>query len=51
MKSAAKENYRFSSIVLGIVKSTPFQKQRWSAPAADSLQGLPESAGKVAPRR
>jgi hypothetical protein len=28
MKSAAKEDYRFSSIVEAIVHSTPFQKMR-----------------------
>ncbi len=32
VRDSAKENYKFSSIVLGIVKSLPFQSQR--APAA-----------------
>ena len=28
LKDAAKDNYRWSSLVLGIVKSTPFQMRR-----------------------
>jgi hypothetical protein len=27
VRAAAKENYRFSSIVMGIVRSSPFQMQ------------------------
>jgi uncharacterized protein DUF1585 len=27
VRDAAKQNYRFSSLILGIVKSTPFQKR------------------------
>ena len=30
VRDAAKENYRFSSIVMGIVKSAPFQMRRVS---------------------
>jgi len=28
VRAAARTNYRFSSLVLGIVKSAPFQKRR-----------------------
>jgi predicted GTPase len=28
VKDAARNNYKFSSIVLGIVKSVPFQRRR-----------------------
>jgi hypothetical protein len=28
VRDAAKDNYRFSSIVMGIVKSTPFQMSK-----------------------
>ena len=38
MRSAAKEDYRFSSVVLGIVRSVPFQKMR-------------EPASELTPRR
>jgi hypothetical protein len=34
VRDSAKDNYRFSSLVLGIVKSTPFQSQR--VPVAES---------------
>jgi Protein of unknown function (DUF1585) len=27
VRDAAKQNYRFSSLILGIVKSAPFQKR------------------------
>ena len=27
-RQAAKQNYRFSAVVLGIVKSTPFQRKK-----------------------
>ena len=33
-REAAKQNYRFSSVVFGIVKSTPFMMKK--APGADS---------------
>ena len=35
VRDAAKENYRFSSIVMGIVKSAPFQMRKTSEPAAN----------------
>jgi hypothetical protein len=36
VRDAARDNYRFSSIVLGIVKSAPFQMR--TAPALDSVK-------------
>jgi mono/diheme cytochrome c family protein len=36
VRDAAKSDYRFSSIVLGIVKSVPFQMRRAVAPATQS---------------
>jgi hypothetical protein len=36
MRTAAREDYHFSSIALGIVKSTPFQKTRIAEVAAQS---------------
>lgn len=36
VRDSAKENYKFSSLVLGIVKSLPFQSQRAPAPANDA---------------
>jgi hypothetical protein len=41
VRDAAKEDYRFSSLVLGIAKSDPFQKRK--VPAA------PVAAAKAAP--
>jgi hypothetical protein len=40
VRDAARDNYRFSSIVLGIVKSAPFQmrKAEDAPPAATSAQ-------------
>jgi hypothetical protein len=35
-KESAKQDYRFSSIVLGIVKSPPFQMKVKAPPAKDS---------------
>jgi hypothetical protein len=37
VKDAARNNYRFSSLVLGVVKSAPFQMKRRSA-STDSAQ-------------
>jgi hypothetical protein len=34
-KSMVKENYKFSALVLGIVKSTPFQMRRGETPPAE----------------
>jgi len=34
-REAAADRYRFSSLVLGIVKSTPFQMRRWESAASD----------------
>jgi hypothetical protein len=31
VKDSASRNYRFSSLILGIVKSTPFQMRMFSA--------------------
>jgi hypothetical protein len=31
VRDAAKQNYRFSALILGIVKSTPFQKRMRSS--------------------
>ena len=36
VRDSAKENYKFSSLVLGIVKSMPFQSQRAPVPANDA---------------
>jgi hypothetical protein len=35
---AARSNYRFSSVVMGIVESTPFQMERTPEPAPKSVQ-------------
>jgi hypothetical protein len=35
VRDAARENYRFSSIVMGIVKSAPFQMRKTSELAAN----------------
>jgi hypothetical protein len=32
VRDAARDNYRFSSIVMGIVKSAPFQMRKSAAP-------------------
>ena len=37
VRGAARDNYRFSSLILGIVKSTPFQ-MRWSPPAVQPTE-------------
>jgi mono/diheme cytochrome c family protein len=36
VRDAAKDKYRFSSVILGIVKSVPFQMRRAATPAAES---------------
>jgi hypothetical protein len=33
VRDAARDNYRFSSIVMGIVKSPPFQMRKLEAPS------------------
>jgi hypothetical protein len=34
VRDAARDNYRFSSLVMGIVKSAPFQMRKVSTPSA-----------------
>ncbi len=49
VRDAQKDGYRFSSIVLGITRSAPFQMRRAASPQAATSQGAPptsESAGK-----
>jgi hypothetical protein len=36
VRDAAKDKYRFSSVILGIVKSVPFQMRRATTPATES---------------
>jgi hypothetical protein len=36
VRDAEKDKYRFSSVILGIVKSVPFQMRRAATPAAES---------------
>jgi hypothetical protein len=36
VRDAATNNYRFSSLVMGVVTSTPFQMRMKTPPAADS---------------
>jgi hypothetical protein len=44
VRDSAQQNYRFTSIVLGIVRSTPFQMR---APAADSKMRATETEANV----
>ena len=36
VRDAAKDNYRFSSIVMGIVKSAPFEMRRVPLPVGEA---------------
>jgi hypothetical protein len=38
VRDSAKDNYRFSSLVLGIVKSIPFQSQRVPMPPTEKTE-------------
>jgi hypothetical protein len=38
VRDASRENYRFSSIVLGIAESAPFQLERTPEPAQPASQ-------------
>jgi hypothetical protein len=51
VRDAAKDRYRFSSIILGIVKSTPFQMRRAAARGEGAPQASAERAGRGAPAR
>ena len=48
VREAEKNSYRFSSIILGIVKSTPFQMRR--AAATQQQQAFARSAAGLGPR-
>ena len=43
IRNASSADYRWTSLVLGIVKSAPFQMNRIAEPKAEATQGLPAS--------
>src|SRR5205085_7554709 len=46
VRDAARDNYRFSSIVMGIVNSAPFQMRKVPLPLGEA--GAPRSASAIA---
>ena len=50
VRDTAKDGYRFSSIILGIVKSTPFQMRRAAARGKVVPQAERRSSGATGPR-
>jgi len=50
VRDSAKDGYRFSSLILGIVKSTPFQMRRAAARGEGVPQAERRSSGATGPR-
>ncbi|MEO8096348.1 MAG: DUF1592 domain-containing protein [Acidobacteriota bacterium] len=44
VKEAARDNYKYSSLVMAIVNSEPFQKRKLPAPAAKAVAANPQAA-------